>query len=523
MQKNEYTKFIFVTGGVYSSLGKGVCAASIGRILVEYGYKVMIQKLDPYLNIDPTNLSLSEHGEIFVTSDGKEADLDLGTYERFIDTDLKKYSSITMGKIYHQILQAERRNDFHGKTVQIVPHVTNKIIDFIKCNTDTKPNFVIVEIGGTVGDIESAPIFEAIYQFKNTYGYNNVMNIHVSPLIDLQNIGELKTKPTQHSIKTLRSLGLSCNLLVLRLPYKIDQQTKDKLAISCGIVQDNVFCAYDAESTYFVPNILYEQKIQYAIFDYFRICPLTNHFDQWIKFTSLIKKEKKQQIRIGIVGLYTSLPDAYKSVYESLFLACIENDANLHAEYISLADESKVDVDELIRFDALIFPSQTTIKEGINHFQKVVDVIKQHKIRTLYLGHSSLIRLAIDKKTDFMKVDSIYNLPFINKSTDHYYVGAYKIQNIDSISRSIYQYETVSERFKTREMLVPDYLKNDQHFKVVSVLKENNAPVLIVNNDSHWFETLALFEPQYSSKPLKVNPLFINLIKQILEGRKDVK
>ena len=262
------TKFIFVTGGVYSSLGKGVTASSIGRILKQLGFSVTMQKLDPYLNVDPSFISPLQHGEVFITKDGAKADLDLGNYERFIDHNLNQYSTVTSGRIYQEVINNERNNKYGGKTVQIIPHITNQIISKIKMLQETnKTDFAIVEIGGTVGDIESLPFIYAICDFTYQYGKQNVMFAHCVPLISVASVyGELKTKPAQHSVKTLRSLGVSPDLLLLRSSEKITAETREKLSWSCSIKDSHIFECMDLKSTYFLPEALHKQGIQNVIF-----------------------------------------------------------------------------------------------------------------------------------------------------------------------------------------------------------------------------------------------------------------
>jgi len=276
------TKFIFVTGGVYSSLGKGVTASSIGRILKQLGFSVTMQKLDPYLNVDPAFISPLQHGEVFITNDGAKADLDLGNYERFIDHNLNQYSTVTSGRIYQEVINKERHNEYGGKTIQIIPHITNQIIEKInKLHETNQTDFAIIEIGGTVGDIESLPFIHAICEFTYQYGQENVLFAHCVPLISVASVvGELKTKPAQHSVKTLRSLGVSPDLLLLRSSQTIDKETRYKLSWSCGINESKIFECMDLSSTYFLPEALYEQKIQDIILSHFKMTAKVDNFSE---------------------------------------------------------------------------------------------------------------------------------------------------------------------------------------------------------------------------------------------------
>ncbi|MDE5651753.1 MAG: CTP synthase, partial [Ureaplasma sp.] len=316
------TKFIFVTGGVYSSLGKGITASSIGRILKQLGFSVIMQKLDPYLNVDPMFISPLQHGEVFITKDGAKADLDLGNYERFIDSDLNMYSTVTSGRIYSEVLAKERAGLYNGKTIQVIPHITNQIISKLNKLVETsKTDFAIVEIGGTVGDIESLPFIQAINEFGLLHK-KDVLFAHCVPLIPVASVvGELKTKPAQHSVKTLRSLGINPDILLLRSSEVIDDETKNKLSLLTAIPKENIYECMDLESTYFLPEELYNQKIYKTILKHFGINKINDNFADWISFTKTIRAKKDETLNIGIVGENVELHDAYFSVRSSLELS----------------------------------------------------------------------------------------------------------------------------------------------------------------------------------------------------------
>jgi CTP synthase len=316
------TKVIVVLGGVYSSLGKGIVASSIARILTEIGNKVSMMKFDPYLNVDPGTLSPYQHGEVFVTQDGGETDLDLGSYERFLGRKITKMSSITAGKIYSEIISKERAGGYNGKTVQVIPHVTDriksKIYDIIKTET---PQFLIIEVGGTVGDLESIPFIEALGQFYGEYGANDVLFVLCSPVIKVATSGELKTKPAQHAFKTVGNAGVMPRLLVLRSDVKIDQGTVDKLGLLCHIPTENIFRSMDLPSVYYLPTDLYRQGIHLAIYRYFNLALNKNNtLKRWNNYISRVRNISKK-IKIAIVGKYIGLHDSYISLVESLKFA----------------------------------------------------------------------------------------------------------------------------------------------------------------------------------------------------------
>lgn len=533
MKHKQKTKFIFVTGGVYSSLGKGVSASSIGRILVELGYSVAMQKLDPYLNIDPTYLSPLQHGEVFVTKDGKEADLDLGTYERFINADLNKYSSVTSGKIYYEILTKERENGFGGKTVQTIPHITSAVIDYIeKIKDSLKTDFVIVEIGGTIGDIESLPFIEAISQFKTIYGANNVMFIHCSPLIYIEKVGELKTKPTQHSVKILRSLGISLDLLLLRTDQKLDEVTIKKLAWSCGLDVDMIFAAYDVESVYLLPNILFEQGIHKAILEFFDLPLKNDNINSWISFTNKIIIPKKHELIIGLVGKYVELPDAYKSVLASLELAAIELNIDLKIKYIQPINlnENNVD-DELKTLNGIVIPSIAGSIKGWPGALLAATYARKNNIPFLAIGTGvnigvgEFVKNQLQLPIEFINLGngdfSFLKYAFIKNEIENYRIGEYcsNIQ-VNTITSKIYcGQKQLNERHRHHFEFNSEYI-NDHFLKhgwKIGAISTNNDYIDVLEYTKNHFYVLTIFNAEYTSKPSKPNPYFINLLKTSLK------
>ncbi|WJH35759.1 CTP synthase [Paenibacillus sp. CC-CFT747] len=343
------TKYIFVTGGVVSSLGKGITAASLGRLLKNRGLKVTIQKFDPYINVDPGTMSPYQHGEVFVTDDGAETDLDLGHYERFIDINLSKNSNVTTGKVYSSVITKERRGEYLGGTVQVIPHITNEIKDRVfRAGRETQADVVITEIGGTVGDIESLPFLEAIRQIKSDIGRENVMYIHVTLIPYLKAAGELKTKPSQHSVKELRSIGIQPNMIVCRTEKPLSEDMKRKLALFCDIDANAVIEMIDADTLYEVPLMMRDQGLDEIAINHLRL--QTNELDM-TEWEAMVKnvKELKHQTEIAIVGKYVALHDAYLSIVEALSHAGFASNTEVKIRWINAEEVYDHNVDELLQ------------------------------------------------------------------------------------------------------------------------------------------------------------------------------
>ncbi|MCL2655397.1 MAG: CTP synthase [Coriobacteriia bacterium] len=351
------SKHIFVTGGVVSSLGKGITAASLGRLLKSRGYSVTMQKLDPYLNVDPGTMSPFQHGEVFVTEDGAETDLDLGHYERFVDEAMTQNSNVTSGSVYDTLIQRERHGDFLGGTVQVVPHVTNEIKSRIqRLAEETGADFVITEIGGTVGDIESLPFIEAIRQMRNDVGRENVCYIHVTLVPFLNASKELKTKPTQHSVQELRSHGIQPDIIVCRCDHPLEQSLLDKIALFCDVDEESVFTAIDAPSIYAIPAILADQKFDERVLKIFGMEPRKLDLSEWTDY--VVKAAAlTDHIRIALVGKYVQLPDAYLSVHEALTHAGVFHDRIVDVYWVDSEDLTPEQVAaKLKEFDGILVP-----------------------------------------------------------------------------------------------------------------------------------------------------------------------
>lgn len=351
------TKYIFVTGGVVSSIGKGIVAASLGRLLKNRGLKVAIQKFDPYINVDPGTMSPYQHGEVFVTDDGTETDLDLGHYERFIDINLNQYSNVTTGKVYSEVLKKERRGDYLGATVQVIPHITNEIKDKIRRAGElTDADIVITEVGGTVGDIESLPFLEALRQMKADMGANNVLYIHTTLIPYLKAAGELKTKPTQHSVKELRSLGIQPNILVVRTEEELPSGIKDKLALFCDVKPNAVIESRDVETLYTIPLNLQAQGMDDLVLDHFGIQRPEADMNDWRALENKVLN-LKDKVTVGLVGKYVSLPDAYLSIVEALKHAGYAHDTEIDIRWIDAEEVDDQNVaDYLADVDGVLVP-----------------------------------------------------------------------------------------------------------------------------------------------------------------------
>lgn len=377
------TKYIFVTGGVVSSLGKGITAASLGRLLKSRGYGVTIQKFDPYINIDPGTMSPYQHGEVFVTDDGAETDLDLGHYERFIDINLSKNSNTTTGKIYQSVINKERRGDYLGGTVQVIPHITNEIKERVfRVGQQDNADFVITEIGGTVGDIESLPFLEAIRQVKKDVGKNDVLYIHVTLVPYISAAGELKTKPTQHSVKELRSIGISPDIIVCRSEKPISKEMREKMAMFCDVDPEAVIQNLTARSIYEVPMLMEEQGLDTIVLRKLEMEDKPKDMQGWHDMVARILKKYDKKVTIAVVGKYVALQDAYISITESLRHAAVANEAELDIHWVN-AEEIEADDTDMAKVmagvDGILVPGGFG-NRGIEGKIKAIQYAREHKI-----------------------------------------------------------------------------------------------------------------------------------------------
>lgn len=533
------TKYIFVTGGVVSGLGKGITAASLGRLLKARGLSVTIQKFDPYINIDPGTMSPYQHGEVFVTDDGAETDLDIGHYERFIDENLNKFSNVTAGKIYQYVINKEREGKYLGETVQVIPHITNEIKRRIYREYDTKKtDVVITEIGGTVGDIESLPFIEAIRQVKTELGQDNVLYVHVTLIPFISSSEEIKTKPTQHSVKELMQIGIVPDIIVCRTSKHLQESHKAKIALFCNIPKQNVFENFDEPNIYGVPLMLESQGLSEVVCKHFKMELGKIDLKEW---NELVLKQKNidiknETINIAIVGKYISMKDAYISLIEALHHAGIKNDVNVNIEWISAeALENKDDILEYFKnIHGLIIPGGFG-ERGIEG--KIGAIRHARENKTPYLGICLGMQLmAIEFARHAIGYEDA-NTTEVNESTSHPIInmmeeqkkeilkggtmrlGAYLCELKEaSLSYSLYNKNIISERHRHRYEFNNDYIEiMEKHgFNITGKLKDGEL-VEIAEIKEHPYMIGVQFHPELKSRMTNPHPLFVGLVKAAKE------
>lgn len=519
-------KYIFVTGGVVSGLGKGITAASIGRLLKSRGIKVTIQKFDPYLNIDPGTMNPCQHGEVFVTDDGLECDLDLGHYERFIDESLNRYSNITTGRIYMQVLNKERSGDFLGKTVQVIPHITNEIKDTVyKAGEISQAQVIITEIGGTVGDIESQPFLEAIRQIKTEKGSENVMFVHVTLIPFLPKSEELKTKPTQHSCKELMGMGIIPDLIVTRTSYPLTQDIKEKISLFCNISSKNVIENLDADSIYDVPLMFEKQNVAQIVMNKLGLKETKNDLIEW---HDLCKSNKKidETVEIALVGKYVSLHDAYISIYEALNHAGVFNGVNVKIRWVDSEKIEEETAEKLLKgVDGVIVPGGFG-NRGIEGIISAIKYARQNDIPLfgICLGMQLMVIeyfRNIIKKADAnsLEFDENTKTPVINIMEDQVNVtqkgatmrlGKYPCTlDIGTKSYDAYKENLIYERHRHRYEFNNDYrnMAIDNGLKIAGVSPDNRLVEMVEIEKNNWAVGVQ-FHPELKSRPNRPHPLF---------------
>ena len=530
-------RFIFVTGGVVSSLGKGLSSASLAYLLQSRGYKVRLRKLDPYLNVDPGTMSPFQHGEVFVTDDGAETDLDLGHYERFTDVSAKKSDNITTGKIYSDVLKKERKGKYLGKTVQVIPHITDRIKEFIK-NDSSKEDFVICEIGGIVGDIESLPFIEAIRQFANDVGKKNTLFIHLTLVPYLKSSDEIKTKPTQHSVKELRSIGVQPDIIICRSERPIPLTHRKKISLFCNVDIKNVIETVDVKTIYEAPMSFFKEKLDIQVLNYFKLrSKKPANLNPWKQITKTILQTKKQ-VDIAIIGKYVELKDAYKSLDEALTHGGIEN--NLKVNLVRI-DSEKLKVSEikskLKNISGILIPGGFG-KRGTDGKIEAIKFARNNKIPFLgicYGMQMAIIEFARNKLNIKKATSSEFDkkgpsiIGLINewvkdgktiKGTDKdlggtMRLGSYeaKLKN-NSLIKKIYRKNSIKERHRHRYEVNINYKdKFEKNGMLFSGLSPNGMLTEIIELKDHpWFIGVQ-FHPEFKSRPLAPHPLFSSFIK----------
>jgi CTP synthase len=522
------TKYIFVTGGVVSSLGKGVAAASIGALLEARGFKVTVMKLDPYVNVDPGTMSPYQHGEVFVTDDGAETDLDLGHYERFTHSVTSKLHNYTTGRIYETVINKERRGDYLGKTVQVIPHVTDEIKAAMR-RVSGGHDVVIIEIGGTVGDIESLPFLEAIRQLRLELGRNNAVNVHLTLVPYIAAAEELKSKPTQHSVRELRAIGIQADLLLCRVDRPMPEELRRKIALFCNVAPEQVIAARDVSTIYEVPLLFAREGLDETLLDQLNLPHYERDLGRWETLVSKIKNPK-DSVRIGIVGKYVELPDAYKSLNEALLHGGIANDCRVELVYISAEDiESGTWPREVFEVDGLLVPIGFG-QRGTEGKIRAIRYAREHKVPFfgICLGMQCMtIEFArnvcgIDKATS-TEFDPDTSQPVIYKLRDLLGVeemggtmrlGAYPCELAEgTLARRIYDEAAISERHRHRYEVNQKYLATlKAHGLVISGLSPDGKFVEMIELPDHPWFLGCQFHPEYKSKPTDPHPLFVSYI-----------
>lgn len=527
------TKYIFVTGGVVSGLGKGITAASLGRLLKNRGYKVTIQKFDPYINVDPGTMNPYEHGEVFVTDDGAETDLDLGHYERFINENLTKNSSVTMGKIYQNVIEKERRGDYLGKTVQVIPHITNEIKEKIYKFENTDIDIVITEIGGTVGDIEGVSIIEAIRQVGLEKNPEDVMYIHVTLLPYIFGSNEIKSKPTQHSVKELQSLGIKPDILVCRTETDIPDNIKEKLSLFCNVRKTSVIQNKTADCLYAVPMMLEKEGLGREVCNHLRLDSYVPDNTKWEEMIENIRSiDEKEEITIAIVGKYVRLEDSYISVIESLHHAGFANKVKVNVKLIDSETITKSNIEEKLKdVKGVVVPGGFG-NRGIEGKIETIRYVRENNIP--FLGICLGMQMAVVeyarnvlnlKDSNSAEFDANTRNPVIHimeeqkeihKKGGTMRLGAYPcIIKSETLASEVYGKETISERHRHRFEYNNDYKERLEKAGLkVSGISPDGLLVEIVELDKqkHPYFIATQFHPELKSRPNKPAPLFVKLV-----------
>jgi CTP synthase len=530
------TKYIFVTGGVVSSLGKGVASASIGALLEARGFSVTLMKLDPYVNVDPGTMSPYQHGEVFVTDDGAETDLDLGHYERFTHTRTSRNHNYTTGRIYETVIAKERRGDYLGKTVQVIPHVTDEIKAAMRKLADGN-DVVIVEIGGTVGDIESLPFLEAIRQFRLELGRNNAVNVHLTLVPYIAAAEELKSKPTQHSVRELREIGIQADLLLCRVDRPLPDDVRRKIALFCNVSPEQVIAARDVSTIYEVPLLFAREGLDERLLEMLSLPRYERDLSKWEALVSRVKSPK-HRARIGIVGKYVELPDAYKSLNEALIHGGVANDAKVELVYINAEEiEAGNWPRELFEVDGLLVPIGFGAR-GTEGKIRAIRYAREHKVPFFGIclgmqcltiefarnvcGIASATSTEFDADTPNPVIYKLRDLLGVEEMGGTMRLGAYPCRLREgTLARRIYGVDEISERHRHRYEVNQKYLETlEKHGLVVSGMSPDGKFVEMVELADHPWYLGCQFHPEYKSKPTEPHPLFVSYIAAALAERR---
>lgn len=537
------TKYIFVTGGVVSGLGKGITAASLGRLLKARGYKVTMQKFDPYINIDPGTLSPYQHGEVFVTDDGAETDLDLGHYERFIDENLSINSNVTTGKIYNSVITKERRGDYEGKTVQVIPHITNEIKERVyRVAKHQNTDIVITEIGGTVGDIESTPFLEAIRQVSAEVGKENCIYIHLTLVPYLRISGEQKTKPTQHSVKELLSLGIQPDVIVLRTEKRLEEGVTDKIALFCNVSSDSVVENLDLETLYEVPLELEKEGLAKVVCRKLGLEDRTPDMEDWNKMVEVVKdllKGDKDEVKISLVGKYVSLHDAYISIVESLKHGGIENYCNVNINWVNSEEVTPETAEELLKdSDGILVPGGFG-ERGVEGKIIAAQYAREHDIPYLgiclgmqiavieyarnVLGYNDAHSSELAPETTHPVIDLMPEQKDVEDLGGTMRLGLYPCKITEgTLAHKIYGADLIYERHRHRYEFNNFYRKEliDAGLVISGQSPDDKLVEMVEVPDHPWYIGVQ-FHPEFKSRPNHAHPLFREFIGAALKKNKD--
>jgi CTP synthase len=526
-------RFIFITGGVCSSLGKGVTVAALGNLLENRGYKVAMQKMDPYINIDPGTMSPFQHGEVYVTEDGAETDLDLGYYERFTkNAKISRANSVTTGQIYFEVIQRERRGDYLGRTVQVIPHITNEIKRrMIELTKEEELDFVIVEIGGTVGDIESVPFLEAIRQMRRERGKEGVCFIHLTLVPTISVAGEAKTKPTQHSVKELMTYGIQPDILVCRINKPLTEEMKDKLSLYCNVKKENIISAIDIQtSIYEVPAMYKEEKLDLVVLEHFQMQPNRLNFKKWEEILEIIRNPTKT-IKIAVVGKYIALHDAYRSVYESLYHGGIANKVQIELIKVDPEQLEKTkDLSILKDAQGILVPGGFG-NRGIEGKLLAIQYARENKVPYFgiclgmqcaviefarnVLGWKSANSTEFDPKTEYPVISLLEEQLGLEQKGGTMRLGAYPcIIKENTLAFKEYKKNKVKERHRHRFEFTLKYKDDfEKNGMIISGTSPDEQLVEIIELKNHpWFIGVQ-FHPEFQSKPISPHPLFEGFIR----------